>query len=86
MDLFEIAQANIAELERRTTELYEGCAAADPLATAMPAFVERVRADGRISINMRPWVLARFLIRGLYQNIYDWAAETAALSGRPAET
>ena len=85
MDLFEIAQENIAALERRAAELQASCRGDAPLAAAMAAFVDHIRAQGRISINMRPWVLSRFLSRGHYQNIYDWATEMAALSGRPPD-
>jgi len=85
MDLFEIARENIAALERRTAEMHAHCPAGDPLAAAMIAFTDLIRTAGRISINMRPWVLSRFLSRGHYQNIYDWAAEIAALCGRPRD-
>ncbi|WP_295390832.1 hypothetical protein [uncultured Thiodictyon sp.] len=85
MDLFEIARANTAPLEQRTAALQASCPTDGPLATAMAAFVDHIRAQGRIPINMRPWVLSRFLSRGHYQNIYDWATEMADLSGRPRD-
>lgn len=86
MNLFEIASDNGSRLEQRAWNLRESNAGHPDALDRMDRFVQRVQADGRIGVNMRPWVLARFLSRGVYSNIYGWATEMADLSGGDVET
>jgi len=85
MNLFRIASDNVNSLEQRGQDLRESNAGNPDALDRIDRFVQRVQADGRIGVNMRPWILARFLSRGVYTNIYGWAAEMAALSGSDAE-
>ena len=58
MNLFQIASDNAAALEQQTNNRREArCADQDAL-DRMQRFCERVRSDGRIAVNMRPWILA----------------------------
>jgi hypothetical protein len=41
-----------------------------------------VATKGQISINMRLWVVANFVSEGRYENIYEYSARAAELSGR----
>ena len=51
-------------------------------ATAVQRFAEVVATKGQISINMRLWVVANFVSEGRYENIYEYSARAAELSGR----
>ena len=51
-------------------------------ADAIRRFAEVVRANGKLSINMRLWVTANFLCRQPYENIYEFGARMSKLSSR----
>lgn len=85
MNLFAMASDNEESLAWRAQELRESNAGDSHALERMDRFVQRVQTDGRIGVNMRPWVLAGFLSRGVYTNIYGWAAEMADLSGGDPE-
>jgi hypothetical protein len=85
MNLFQMATDNAGSLEQQAQHLRESNAGDRDASELMDCFVRRVQADGRIGVNMRPWVLARFLSRGIYRNIYGWADEMADLSGGDAD-
>jgi hypothetical protein len=71
VDLFAVAAANAPALQNQFNGLLSGSSAAD--ADCLKRFADRVREDGRISINMRQTVLNSFLCFGQHQNIYEWA-------------
>lgn len=83
MDLFDAAQKNAPTLDARLSALNNSLSAADR--STLQRFTERIRHDGRISINMRLGVLLSFLVSSKHQNIYEWAAARAACSTMSAE-
>jgi hypothetical protein len=81
MDLFQIASENTASLAQRFEDAKVG--RTPEHAACLTGFADRVTESGTASINMRPWVLGSLLSGRPHQNIYEWAAEQASLSGRP---
>jgi hypothetical protein len=84
MNLFQIARDNAEAFSRR----YEAMrAATDAAALAiLDQFVAAVLSDGRLSVNLRPTALLRFLaLEGRYYNVHEWADDLALRSGQPRE-
>ena len=66
MDLFDTAAQNAPALEKRSDELLT--ALKSPQRDLVRTFFERVRDDGRISINMKLSDIQSFLNTGRYWN------------------
>ena len=83
MDLFAIAQENMARLEEAFRRLSSG----DPIPTPtlLAKFLDEVSSKGRVSVNMRPWITADLLQGGKYYNMYEVVDEDAAFSGRDSD-
>jgi len=76
-NLFQLSELNTARLEDAFGEVVESSGAAKD---KVERFAERVRQDGRVSINMRTYVLASFVVNGRHLNVYEWAEHQARLS------
>lgn len=83
MDLFAVAADNAGSLERQFDSLKSNLTPTK--ANSLTRFAERVKQDGRISINMRQMVLISFLTFGKHQNIYEWAQSRAEKSTKSVE-
>jgi hypothetical protein len=81
IDLFKTADANCSKLEDSLQKAV--AAAGDP--GGLRRFGDRIKADGRVSINLRPSTLVAFFNAGTHQNIYEWAAEMSGLGGVPQD-
>jgi len=79
VNLFQLAEANIARLEEAYGEVLDSSGEARE---TLDRFADGVRRDGRVSINMRLYVLASLVAHGRHLNAYEWAEEQSALSGR----
>jgi hypothetical protein len=80
MDLFALAGQNAPLLLVRFEELLGRLE--DSERERLQRFTEGVNANGLLSINLRPSVLVELIWGQKHQNIYDWAVETAGISGR----
>jgi hypothetical protein len=83
LDLFATAEGNRAALEARYSALRAGKEPGS--ASQLDAFADYVGRHGLVSINMRPWVLSNLLVEDAYQNMYEFASEQSAVSGRDAD-
>jgi hypothetical protein len=83
MDLFQLAESVTPSVRSR----YEAAVAGSSpeVAAAVGKFADKVTRDGRVAVNMRPWVLARLVLSGQYQNIHEWAQDQSQLCGRSYE-
>lgn len=83
MDLFQMAEANSQHL----ADKFDARAASipSPAADLLQEFAAEVAAQGRISINMRPFIAADFVQSGRYDNIHQSVAEAADFSKRSEE-
>jgi hypothetical protein len=78
MDLFTVAQSNGSGLAARMAAVAASLPPSDR--PSLERFADRVRDDGRMSINMRQGVLLTFLLSAKHQNIYEWAEGRATRS------
>lgn len=80
LDLLAAAKANVNRLEDQFNTLVASCS--PPELGLLQQFANDVVANGRVAINMRPWIAADFVHNNRYQNMYATVAEEAELSGR----
>jgi hypothetical protein len=80
IDLFATASANAGAIRSRFETSLTSLPAEE--AVSVEEFARWVSAEGLIAINVRLWILVELLNGRAYQNVYEWAAEQAALSGR----
>lgn len=80
MDIFAAAQANRNRLDDDFNSLLASCPPPDP--DLLQQFVDEVAANGRVAVNMRPWIAADFVQTDRYHNMYSAVAEASELSGR----
>jgi hypothetical protein len=80
MDLFKLAADNKIPLEEDFKTLKDRCPPPD--VGVLDQFVDKVKKDGRISINMRPRIAADFVRSDSYLNMYEAAQEAEELSNR----
>jgi len=84
MDIFQVARDNAEAFSRRYDALRTAMDAA--VLPLLDRFTETVLRDGRLSVNLRPTVLLRFLaLAGRYYNVYEWADDLERRTGHPRE-
>src|SRR6266480_475865 len=83
IDTFQIAAANTDAVLRRFEDTINGLS--EGQAALVRRFTQWVEANGLIAVNVKLFVLLELLDGKSYQNIYEWAADQAHLSGRDAE-
>ena len=82
MDIFVLSNENTVRLEDAFRRLSSGDPT--PAPAVLAEFLNVVSANGRVSVNMRPWITADLLQRGKYSNRYEEVDEAAGFSGRPS--
>jgi len=82
-DLFALSAANSGPLEERLEQVLSQLEPHEQ--AALRSFAKAVQERGRISLNMRLVPLNGFLTSGSRWTVYEFAAQEAAVSGRPAD-
>jgi len=83
MDLFQMAEANSQHLADEFDVL--AASLPSPAADLLRQFAAEVAAQGRISINMRPFIAADFVPSGRYYNIHQAVPKAAYALKRTEE-
>jgi hypothetical protein len=83
MDVFGIAEQNADQLDNRFMRLVQAVSA--PTKDRLKKFVDSVARDGRIGVNMRPWVVVDLIQNDRHLNMYEAANEAADISGKDCD-
>ncbi|MEZ5404210.1 MAG: hypothetical protein R2729_31310 [Bryobacteraceae bacterium] len=79
INLFDAARGNAVSLRQRLDDAL--VALPQPDRDALTAFRDHVQDQGRVGLNMRMSTAAEFLADSTHQNIYDFAAQQAKITG-----